>query len=81
MAKSDDAWFQSIKWKQSCIECQKETNGVCSRRSCAELAYDENGNYIPHTKINYDGDYKKLPQSEKTERKADNKQPKTPWIL
>lgn len=60
----DDAWFQSIKWTKSCLECQKETGGVCSMRNCAELAYDENGNYISH-KIQYDGDYKKLP------RKAD----------
>lgn len=66
----DDAWFQSIKWRQSCLECQKETDGVCSRRSCAELAYDENGNYIRHTKIQYDGDYKKLPPKSESEDNA-----------
>ena len=60
----DDTWFQSINWTKSCLECQSKTNGVCSDRVCAELAYDENGNYIRHTKIQYDGDYKKLPPKE-----------------
>ena len=57
----DDEWFQSINWIQSCIECQRGTSGVCSIRRCAELAYDENGNYIRSNKIAYDGDYKRIP--------------------
>lgn len=62
MAKPDDAWFQSINWRHSCIECQRETDGTCSRRSCAEMHYDENGNYISPMVVGYDGDYKKIPK-------------------
>ena len=54
----DEKWFQSINWIPSCVECQRETNGTCSRRSCAEMHYDENGNHIHPSSIQYDGDYK-----------------------
>ena len=54
----DEAWFQSIKWNKVCLECQQETGGICSRRSCAEMHYDENGDHIHLSTIKYDGDYK-----------------------
>ena len=43
----DDQWFASIKWNDACLECQRETGGVCSNRSCAEYHYDEWGDKIP----------------------------------
>ncbi len=57
----DQTWFESIKWTKSCIECQRETNGTCARRSCAEMHYDDNGNDIHPSAIGYDGDYKCIP--------------------
>ena len=60
----NEAWFQSINWTNSCLECQRETNDTCSRRSCAEMHYDENGNMIHPSTIGYDGDYKRLPKEE-----------------
>ena len=45
--QKDDAWFASIKWSDSCLKCQSESGGVCSRRSCAESNYDPWGEEIP----------------------------------
>ncbi len=56
MAKSE-IWFQSIKWDKTCIECQKESNGTCPMRGCAELHYDDNGDPIHASSIQFDGDY------------------------
>ena len=42
-----ERWFASIKWTDACIECQRETGGVCSRKHCAEFHYDEWGDPIP----------------------------------
>lgn len=70
MIAKDEAWFQSVSWTKSCLECQSETGGVCSNRSCAKLAYDENGNYIRPSEITYDGDYKPLsPKAELSKNK------------
>lgn len=54
--EKDDAWLQSINWIPACIECQRETNGTCSRASCAKMHYDEDGNHIHPSTIKYDGD-------------------------
>lgn len=43
----DEAWFQSIKWDQPCIDCHKKNSGNCPKRSCAELHYDYWGDPIP----------------------------------
>ena len=56
MAK-DEAWFQSINWVKTCQKCQKQNDGVCPIRSCAEMHYDDNGNAIPADSICFDGDY------------------------
>lgn len=58
--KNED-WLKSIKWTKACQECQKETGGTCSRKSCAEMHYDENGNHIHPSTIQYDGDCKCIP--------------------
>lgn len=47
MVQKDDAWFASIRWSDSCLICQSESGGVCSRRSCAESNYDPWGEEIP----------------------------------
>lgn len=56
----DEAWFQSINWIKACLECQRETDGTCPVRSCAEMHYDNNGDAIPASSIMYDGDYKAI---------------------
>ena len=43
----NDEWFSNIKWDKSCIMCQRETNGVCKKRSCAEENYDPWGDPLP----------------------------------
>ena len=43
----NDEWFSNIKWDKSCIMCQRETNGVCKKRSCAEEYYDPWGDPLP----------------------------------
>ena len=60
----NEEWFKSIKWSKVCQECQRETDGTCSRRSCAEKHYDESGNFIHPSAIGYDGDYKRLPSTQ-----------------
>ena len=56
----NEAWFQSIKWDKSCLECHKANNGTCPNKDCAELCYDSNGNPIPASAICFDGDYQAL---------------------
>ena len=43
----DDKWFSNIKWDKSCIMCQRETDGICKTRSCAEEYYDPWGDPLP----------------------------------
>ena len=51
----DDKWFASIKWDNSCLQCQAKTNGVCENRSCAEDNYDPWGDPIPAYVYHHDG--------------------------
>ena len=50
-----ERWFASIKWTDSCIKCQMETGGVCTRKHCAEFHYDEWGDPIPEWLYHCDG--------------------------
>lgn len=45
--QKNDEWFSNIKWDKSCIMCQRETDGVCKERSCAEENYDPWGDPLP----------------------------------
>lgn len=53
--KKDDKWFESIKWDNSCLQCQSKANGVCKSRGCAEQNYDPWGDPIPAYVYHHDG--------------------------
>lgn len=53
--QKDDKWFASIKWDNSCLQCQAKANGVCENRSCAEQNYDPWGDPIPAYVYHHDG--------------------------
>ena len=43
----NDLWFQNIKWSRACQDCQRDANGFCKQRSCAEENYDPWGDPLP----------------------------------
>ena len=45
--KNEALWLQTLQWDNACIECQRETNGVCRNSRCAKMHYDEQGKPIP----------------------------------
>jgi hypothetical protein len=45
--RKDSNWFQNVQWDKTCINCQRETNGVCRNTECAKMLYDEQGKPIP----------------------------------
>ena len=56
--EKNETWFQSINWDSTCLNCHKANGGMCVSKSCAEMCYDDNGNPIKASSVNYDGDYK-----------------------
>ena len=53
--KKNYAWFQNLKWDESCLACQAKHGGVCHSKSCAEDNYDEWGDPIPLYVYHADG--------------------------
>jgi hypothetical protein len=45
--RKDSNWFQNVQWDKACINCQRETNGICRNIKCAKMHYDEQGKPIP----------------------------------
>lgn len=73
--KQSQKLFASIKWDAVCLECQKKSNGRCRDRTCAQLHYDEWGDYIPPYLYFHDGNHvakylEKKRQLKDAERKA-----------
>ena len=46
-ATSEINEHKKVQWDEVCLECQRETNGVCRNSRCAKMHYDEQGKPIP----------------------------------